>query len=97
MVDKVVMLLSTDWFLPYWSVVGIEATEQKLCVQEGCRQIVHEMVNGATEYYHVNFSDERLRATRQSLRDLATIEAHASFCYWPVRSKTTLVVASSCK
>jgi hypothetical protein len=71
MVDRVVMLLSTDWFLPYWYVVGIDASEQKLCVQKGCRQIVHEMMNGATNYYHINFSDERLRATRQSVRDLA--------------------------
>ena len=39
MVDDVVMLLSTDWFLPYWSVIGIEAAEQKLCIQKGCRQI----------------------------------------------------------
>jgi hypothetical protein len=71
MVDKVVMLLSTDWFLPFWSVVGIEASQQKLCVQNGCRQIVHEVMNGATNYYHINFSDDRLRATRQSIRDLA--------------------------
>jgi hypothetical protein len=71
MVDKVVMLLSTDWFLPFWSVVGIEASQQKLCVQNGCRQIVHEVMNGANNYYHINFSDERLRATRQSIRDLA--------------------------
>jgi hypothetical protein len=71
MVDKVVMLLSTDWFLPYWSVIGIEAAEQKICIQQGCHQIVHEVMNGATNYYHINFSDERLRATRQSIRDLA--------------------------
>jgi hypothetical protein len=71
MVDQVVMLLSTDWFLPYWYVVGVDASEQKLCVQKGCRQIVHEVMNGATNYYHINFSDDRLRATRQSIRDLA--------------------------
>jgi hypothetical protein len=71
MVDQVVMLLSTDWFLPYWSVVGIDASEQKVCVQKGCRQIVHEVMNGATNYYHINLSDERLQATRQSIRDLA--------------------------
>jgi hypothetical protein len=71
MVDKVVMLLSTDWFLPYWFVVGIDASEEKVCVQKGCRQIVHELMNGATNYYQINFSDERLQATRQSIRDLA--------------------------
>ena len=71
MVDKVVFLLSTDWFLPYWSVIGIEAPEQKVCIQQGCRQIVHEVMNGATNYYHVNLSDERLRATQQSILELA--------------------------
>ena len=71
MVDQVVMLLSTDWFLPYWFVVGIDASEEKVCVQKGCRQIVHEVMNGATNYYQINFSDERLQATRQSIRDLA--------------------------
>jgi hypothetical protein len=70
-VNKVVMLLSTDWFLPYWFVVGIDASEEKVCVQKGCRQIVHELMNGATNYYQINFSDERLQATRQSIRDLA--------------------------
>jgi hypothetical protein len=71
MVDMVVMLLSTDWFLPYWFVVGIDASEEKVCVQKGCRQIVHELMNGATNYYQINCSDERLQATRQSIRDLA--------------------------
>jgi len=33
-------------------------------------QIVHELMNGATNYYQINFSDERLQATRQSIRDL---------------------------
>jgi hypothetical protein len=70
MVDRVVMLLSTDWFLPYWYLIGIDASEPKLCVQKGCRQIVHEVMNGATNYYHTNFSDERFRATRQSICDL---------------------------
>jgi hypothetical protein len=71
MVDQVVMLLSTDWFLPYWSVMGIDASEQRVCIQKGCRQIVREVMNGATIYYHINFSDERLQATRQGIRDLA--------------------------
>jgi hypothetical protein len=71
MVDDVVMLLSTDWFLPYWSVIGIEAPNQKLCIQKGCRQIVHEVMNGATDFYCINRSDERLEATRQSIRALA--------------------------
>jgi hypothetical protein len=71
MVDQVVMLLSTDWFLPYWSLIGIEADEERLCVQKGCRQIVHEVMNGATDYYSVNFSYERLRATRRSVHAFA--------------------------
>jgi hypothetical protein len=71
MVDMVAMLLSTDWFLPYWSVIGIEATNQKRCVQEGCREVVQQSINGAANYYLVSFSDERLEVTRQSMRALA--------------------------
>jgi len=36
MVDKLIMLLSTDWFRPYWSSIGIEVNEAiKTSIQAG--------------------------------------------------------------
>ena len=62
--DDLVMLLSTDWFLPYWFVLGIGAEdERKVCVKEGCRKIVKQIMSGAREYWHVSFSEERISET----------------------------------
>lgn len=40
--DKASMLPSTDWFLSYSSVIGIEPSGQKLRIQEGCSRTVIE-------------------------------------------------------
>lgn len=69
--DKTVMLLSTDWFLPYWCLIGIESDKEKQCFQNGCREIVLQLISDASDYYLVNFSAERLDRTRQSLRGLS--------------------------
>jgi hypothetical protein len=69
--DKTAMLLSTDWFLPYWSLIGIEAEKKKHCFQSGCREIVLQVICSVSDYYLVNFSPERLDQTRQALRALA--------------------------
>jgi hypothetical protein len=51
-VDQAAMLLSTDWFLPDWEVIGIEGDEDdKNCFQQGCRKIVLEFINGAEDYH----------------------------------------------
>jgi len=65
--DQVAMLFSTDWFLPYWSLLGIEAERQKGCVQTGCRQIVRGFVGRAVEYYHCEFSTQRVKNTRSKI------------------------------
>jgi hypothetical protein len=49
-VDNVAMLLSTDWFFPYRSLIGIEVESQKDCVQNGCREIVQRFIGSAAEY-----------------------------------------------
>ena len=69
--DTLVMLLSTDWFLPYWSTIGIEAKKRKDCIQQGCREIVRHMIAGAEEYYLISFSEDRVNATREALQALA--------------------------
>jgi len=65
MVDKLIMLLSTDWFRPYWSSIGIEVNEAtKTSIQQGCREIVKQIVSGAKSYYHISFTEERKNNTR---------------------------------
>lgn len=70
-VDKAAMLLSTDWFSPYWSVIGIEAEKQRECFRNGCRDIVRQFVGDAETYYLLDFSQGRLERTREDLRQLA--------------------------
>jgi hypothetical protein len=67
MVDHAAMLLSTDWFAPYWNVIGIEADRQKQCLQDGCRAIVRRVVGGAQDYYLIDFSHDRIEKTREDL------------------------------
>jgi hypothetical protein len=71
MADKAAMLLSTDWFAPYWSVIGIEAENEKQCFQNGCRDIVRRLVGDAGDYYLIDFSEDRIEQTRKDLRLLA--------------------------
>jgi hypothetical protein len=70
-VDNTIMLLSTDWFIPYWLVLGINLDEQKkLLLQKGCRGIVDKIVFGAKEYWLANFSSERIVGTYEMLKVL---------------------------
>jgi hypothetical protein len=71
MVDKAAMLLSTDWFAPYWTVIGIEAENEKQYFQNGCRDIVRRLVGDAADYYLIDFSENRIEQTRKDLRLLA--------------------------
>ncbi len=71
--DKAAMLLSTDWFLPFWWIIGIEATAEKQCLQNGCREIVLDLVGDASNYYQVNFSVSRIAKTRQRLGALTQV------------------------
>lgn len=71
MVDKAAMLLSTDWFSPYWSLIGIEADSERECFQSGCRDIVRRFVGDADTYYLIDFSQGRIERTRKDLGLLA--------------------------
>jgi hypothetical protein len=69
--DRLIMLLSTDWFLPYWYSIGFIVEDgRKPCVQEGCREIVKGIIGSAVEYYHVSFSAERLQSTVEHIEKL---------------------------
>jgi hypothetical protein len=66
--DDLVMLLSTDWFAPYWLKIGLGADQSaKVCLQKELREIVRQIIAGANEYWLVNFSNERLNETRRLL------------------------------
>lgn len=60
MTDELIILLSTDWFLPYWQRIGVDLVEtNKSCIQQGCRRIVSQMVGNADRMYQVDFSEQR--------------------------------------
>jgi hypothetical protein len=64
MTDYLILLLSTDWFLPYWTEVGIDIPQDKrIGVQQGCREIINEMLGGLDKFDLVDFSDNRRRVT----------------------------------
>ena len=65
-IDKLVMLLSTDWVFPHWAAVQIELSETaKSFIQQGCRTIVEGFIGGAEQYYLVSFAQERLAETKR--------------------------------
>lgn len=68
MVDKLVMLLSTVWFSPYWYEIGIEIDEERRSlVQQECQGIVKQMLLGAENYYSISFSEQRKEQTKSML------------------------------
>lgn len=67
-IDKLVMLLSADWFLPHWDLIGIVTDEKKKSLlRDGCREIVHQIMSAATQYWGINFSEARVKETRAML------------------------------
>jgi hypothetical protein len=70
-VDQLVMLLSTDWFLEHWSEIGITVRREEAAVlQQGCRDIVRQIVSGVEQYWLTSFADERVRETSLRLERL---------------------------
>lgn len=66
------MILSTDWFQPYWPILGLNTTlESRRCIQQGCREIVNQMVGDAKQYWLISFAEDRVRATREGVLSLA--------------------------
>jgi hypothetical protein len=60
MIDELIMLLSTDWFLPYWAEIGIDIAEaKKVGIKQGCREIVDQLLGGADDYCLSDFSEAR--------------------------------------
>jgi len=67
--DNLTMLLSTDWFQPFWNAIGLSIDEpKKEFLQKSCRKIVSQILGGAAEYWLTSFSDDRCRETEDLLR-----------------------------
>jgi hypothetical protein len=71
--DMLIMLLSTDWFFPHWPLIGIRVDPGVArTIQAGCRDLVRQFTSGAEEYWHVDFSDDRVHQTRSQFLKLLT-------------------------
>jgi hypothetical protein len=59
--DYPIMLLSTDWFLPYWAELGIHLDDhpKKVRIQQGCREILDQILSGYKSYYRRQDSSDR--------------------------------------
>jgi hypothetical protein len=78
-IDKIIMLLSTDWFFDQWLVVGLDIDEEiRRTIQVGCRRIVIEMIGTARDYWHASFSEERVSNTRMMF-DKLLAQSEAKF------------------
>jgi hypothetical protein len=74
MFDSLIMLLSTDWFAPYWQTIDLEiAADTRHCIQSSCRGLVRQIVSGTEQYYHVSFSDERIQNTKDTIMRLIAV------------------------
>jgi hypothetical protein len=71
-IDRLVMLFSVDWFLEHWAEIGLNVDDRKKreCVRDRCREIVRAVIDGASEYWLVNFSEQRIATTFQQFRIL---------------------------
>src|SRR5438046_6370169 len=62
MTEYLILLLSTDWFLPYWIEIGIDiAEDKKIGIQQGCRGIVDQITGGDESTFIRSFSEHHRR------------------------------------
>lgn len=63
-IDRMVMLLSSDWFRSHWHNIGLSTVgaEQGEIVEQ-CRDIVRAMMDGQAEYWNVSFEKSRISDT----------------------------------
>jgi hypothetical protein len=66
--DQVVMLLSSDWFAPYWRAMELRVSpDYQRALQMECREEVERLLGGEDSYWRVSFAPERVRATRSMI------------------------------
>lgn len=72
-IDKLVMLLSSDWFLGQWTLLCMKSDlPARLAMMQKCRAIVAQILGGALNYWEVSFEDTRLLKTYESFFAAAT-------------------------
>src|SRR5262245_28579803 len=65
--DAYLMLLSADWFLPYWEAVGlIFNPKQKILIQRSAQETVSDFMREADVYWHISFDEVRLEKTKSN-------------------------------
>lgn len=68
MIDLVLMLLSSDWFLPYWNEIGLNVEgDQRDSIQRGCREILDQFIDKDASYIDSDFRPRRLEETTKRL------------------------------
>lgn len=64
-IDQLVMLLSSDWFLPKWHLLGLGAQpEAKAALQKSCRTLTVEFLDGEVDYWMISFDPARIGRTQ---------------------------------
>ena len=100
-IDDLVLLLSTDWFLPYWPEIEIHTNEdKKLNIQLGCQEIVSQILGDANDYFHCDLSPERKQETysrfKTLLRTAETENDFSRICQeWAILSHRELTASFS--
>jgi hypothetical protein len=62
--DKQILLISSDWFQPFISVLLPNLAEDKaMSIKLAAREIVKDFMSGATVYWNISFSNERIADT----------------------------------
>jgi hypothetical protein len=72
LLNNLVMLLSKEWFEHHWPAIGVTLEKStRSLIQQGCREIVSQIMSGAAEYWLISFSPEHLQTTRSMLEALS--------------------------
>ncbi|MBO9576136.1 MAG: hypothetical protein J7494_10395 [Sphingobium sp.] len=75
--DKYILLFSSDWFMPYWQVLGLQVREgHALRFQQTMRALATELMKDAKEYWHIAFGEDRVQSTREKW--LGALTSHSA-------------------
>jgi hypothetical protein len=75
--DLYVLLFSSDWFEPYWHLLGLKVPEEQASsFQAALRKASLEMIDGAKQYWFIHFTESRVISTRQNW--LHALQSHCA-------------------
>lgn len=64
--DRCVLLFSTDWFRPYWPLLGLRVFDgQKNRFLDAMRSAVRDLVGQENDYFNISSGDMRVARTRK--------------------------------